>query len=148
MIERILVPIDGSETAQKGLDYALDLAKQTDSTIILLAVINQGLGSQSISAEAIPPDLRENLEIYFKQTVEAYVAKAEELCRTKGIKSQKIIKEGRPVEEILKGAEGAKADLIVIGSHGRSALGAAFLGSVAIGVMHSETKIPVLVVRR
>jgi nucleotide-binding universal stress UspA family protein len=39
MIEKILVPIDGSETAQKGLDYALDLATQTGSTGIMLAGI-------------------------------------------------------------------------------------------------------------
>jgi|WetSurMetagenome_2_1015567.scaffolds.fasta_scaffold00094_17 nucleotide-binding universal stress UspA family protein len=148
MIEKILVPIDGSETAQKGLDYALELAKQTGSSIILLAVINQGLGSQAVRAEAIPTELLENLDGFLRQAVEASIVKAEELCRTKGIDSQKIIREGRPAEEILKGAEASKADLIVMGSHGRSALGAAFLGSVTIGVMHSESKIPVLVVRR
>jgi nucleotide-binding universal stress UspA family protein len=148
MVERILVPIDGSETARKGLDYALDLAKQTGSTIILLAVINQSLGSQALPVEAVPPELRENLDNALKMSSEAHIAEAEQLCKTRGIASQKIIKEGRPVEEILKGAEAAKADLIVIGSHGRSALGAAVLGSVTIGVIHSETKIPVLVVRR
>jgi nucleotide-binding universal stress UspA family protein len=148
MIKKILVPIDGSETAQKGLDYAVDLAKQTGSTIILLAVINQGLGSQSMPSEAIPADLRENLEAFFKNSTETLIAEADKLCKTNGIDSQKIIREGRPVDEILKEAENSKADLVVMGSHGRSALGAAVLGSVTIGVMHSKSKIPVLVVRR
>jgi len=89
-----------------------------------------------------------NLEDYLRQAAEAYVAEAEELCRTKGVESQKIIWAGHPVEEILKAAENLKVDLIVMGSHGKSALGAALLGSVTIGLIHSETKFPVLVVRR
>jgi len=48
----------------------------------------------------------------------------------------------------VKEAEKSKAVLIVMGSHGRSALAAAFLGSVAYGVIHKDTKIPVLVVKR
>jgi nucleotide-binding universal stress UspA family protein len=55
---------------------------------------------------------------------------------------------GHPVEEIIKEAEKSKMDLIVIGSHGKSAIKAAVLGSVTFGVIHKETKIPVLVVRR
>jgi nucleotide-binding universal stress UspA family protein len=148
MIKKILVPIDGSETARNGLDYALYLAKQTGASVILVTVINQGLGSQSMPADAIPADLRENLEDYFRKSAESVIAKAEELCRAEGVASERILSEGKPVEEIMKGAEALKADLIVMGSRGRSALSAAFLGSTAIGVMHSKTKIPVLVVKR
>ncbi|RPJ37318.1 MAG: hypothetical protein EHM27_13520 [Deltaproteobacteria bacterium] len=42
----------------------------------------------------------------------------------------------------------SKADLIVMGSHGRSALGTAVLGSVAYGVIHKDTKIPALGIKR
>jgi nucleotide-binding universal stress UspA family protein len=55
---------------------------------------------------------------------------------------------GHPVEEIVQEAYKSKADLIIMGSHGRSALAAAVLGSSAYGVMHHETKVPVLIVRR
>ena len=48
----------------------------------------------------------------------------------------------------MKEAEKSKVDLIVMGSHGQSALVAATLGSVTYGVMHKDTKIPVLVVKR
>jgi nucleotide-binding universal stress UspA family protein len=41
MIKKILVPIDGSKTARKALEYAVDLAKQTGSPIILLSVIDK-----------------------------------------------------------------------------------------------------------
>jgi len=150
MITKILVPIDGSETAQKALEYAVDLAKQTGSTILLLSVIDKSpyYGAQTVSLESSPVHMIENLEDYFRQTAEAYITAAEGLCKTKEVGSQKIIKTGHPVEEIIKAAESSKVDLIVMGSHGKSALGAAILGSVTMGVIHRETKFPVLVVRR
>jgi nucleotide-binding universal stress UspA family protein len=52
------------------------------------------------------------------------------------------------VEEILKEARKSRADLIVIGSHGRSAIKSAVLGSVTFGVIHKDTKFPVLVIRK
>jgi nucleotide-binding universal stress UspA family protein len=51
-------------------------------------------------------------------------------------------------EEIVKEAAKLKADLIVVGSRGRSVLAAAVLDSVAYGVIHKDTKTPVLVVKR
>jgi nucleotide-binding universal stress UspA family protein len=65
-----------------------------------------------------------------------------------GVKSRKVTRAGHPIEEIIKEAERSKVDLIIIGSHGMSALKAALLGSVTFGVIHKDTKIPVLVVRR
>ena len=52
------------------------------------------------------------------------------------------------MEEIVGEAEESKVDLIVLGSHGKSALKAAFIGSVVFGVIHKDTRIPVLIVRR
>ena len=150
MINKILVPIDGSETAQNALKYAIDLARQTVSSIILLSVVDRSpyFGAPTIPSISTQTHLLENMEDYLRQAAEAYVAEAEELCRTEGVESRKIIGAGHPVEEILKAAENSKVDLIVMGSHGKSALGAALLGSVTIGLIHSETKFPVLVVRR
>lgn len=150
MVKNILVPIDGSKTAGKALEYAVDLAKQTGSTIVLLSVIDKSLyyGAPTIPSLSSPTHLLENLEDYLRQTAEAYVAEAEGQCRSKGVESKKIVRAGHPVEEIIKAAEDSKADLIVMGSHGKSALGAALLGSITIGLIHRETKFPVLVVRR
>jgi nucleotide-binding universal stress UspA family protein len=150
MIRKILVPIDGSETGRKALEYAVDLAKQTGSTIILLSVIDKSPYSvaQTVPSVSTPTHLLENLGDYFRQAAEAYVAEAEGLCKIKEVGSQKIIKAGHPVEEIIEAAESTEVDLIVMGSHGKSALRAALLGSVTIGVIHRETKFPVLVVRR
>jgi nucleotide-binding universal stress UspA family protein len=149
MIKKILVPIDGSETARNALKYAVDLARQTGSSIVVLSVVDWShyFGAPTIPSISTPTHLLENLEDYLGQHAEAYVAEAEELCRAKGVESQKVVSSGHPVEEILKAAEGSKADLIVIGSRGKGAVHAALIGSVTIGLIHSEAKFPVLVVR-
>ena len=151
MISKILVPTDGSQTAKKSVIYAAGLAKQLDATIILLSVIEINIGAffaQTVSAADSPTHFIEPIEYYLKQTAEAYLNEAERICKKHGIQSKKLIRSGHPVEVILKEALKSKADLIVMGSHGKSALKAAVLGSVTFGVIHKDTKIPVLVVRK
>jgi nucleotide-binding universal stress UspA family protein len=149
MITKILVATDGSETSTKSVAYAVDLAKQIGSTITLLSVIDKSLLiPQSVPAVATPTHLIEPVEDYLRQVAQAYLEKAENLCKKKDIQSEKVIRSGHPAEEIIKEAKKSKVDLIVMGSHGRSALKAAFLGSVTFGVIHKDTKIPVLIVRR
>lgn len=149
MISKILVATDGSKTAGKAVEYAGELAKQTDATLIVLAVIDKSLFvTRSIPSMMTPTHMKETLEDYLKQAAETDFEKAERLFRKKGVRSRKVIRTGHPVEEIVKEAQKSKVDLIVVGSHGRSALKAAVLGSVAFGVIHKDTKVPVLVVRR
>jgi nucleotide-binding universal stress UspA family protein len=148
MISKILVPTDGSEAAQKAAKYAVDLAKQTGAAVTLLSVVDiiHSVG-QIISSEESPTHLMEPIEDYLRQAAEAYTGEIEALCGQNGIKSETIIKSGHPVEEIVEQAGNLKADLIVMGSHGQSAIKATFLGSIAYGVIHKETKIPVLLVK-
>jgi len=149
MITKILVPSDGSKTSQKAVKYAADLAKQTGSSIIFLSVIDKSsFIPQSIPAPATQRNITETLEDYLKEASQAHLEDARQLCEKKGVQSKTVIRSGHPVEEIIKEAKKSNVDLIVVGSHGRSALKAALLGSVAFGVIHKDTKIPVLVVRR
>ncbi|MFN3396154.1 MAG: universal stress protein [Thermodesulfovibrionales bacterium] len=149
MISKILVPIDGSETAKKATEYAVGLAKQIDASLTLLAVIDKSLFiGRSIPSVVTPTHLMEPVEDYLRQAAEAYLGEAESLCKKNGVQSKKVIRSGHPVEEIIKEAEKSKVDLIIMGSHGKSALKAAVLGSVTFGIIHKDTKIPVLVVRR
>lgn len=149
MISKILVAIDGSETARKAVKYTVDLAKQTGGRITLLSVIDKTIFlTRSIPAVTAPTHLVEPIEDYLRQAAEAYIIEAERLCKKNGLQSKKVIRAGHPVEEIIKEAIKSKVDLIVMGSHGRSAMTATVLGSVTFGVIHKDTKIPVLVVRR
>jgi universal stress protein A len=149
MISKILVPTDGSDTSFKAVEYAIGLAQQTQATIILLSVIDKSaLVAQTVPPEAAPTYLIEPVEEYLAKSAAVYLEQARKMCKKKGIKAAKITRTGHPVEEIISEAEKSAADLIVIGSHGKSAIASAILGSVTFGVIHKDTKFPVLVVRR
>ena len=157
MISRILVPTDGSKTARKAAKYAVGLAKLSGATLIVLTVIDRspfvspsvsGFVSPSRPGVTHPEHLIEPIEDYLKETATADMNEVAEICRQNAIPCKTVVRSGHPVEAIIKEAERSKVDLIVIGSHGRSALKAALLGSVSFGVIHNDTKIPVLVVRK
>jgi len=149
MISKILVPIDGSKVSQKAATYAVGLAKQTGASLTLLSVIDKRfLVEQAVSASASPTHVREAVEDYLKQSAQAATDRIARLCERNHVHFKAAIRTGHPVEEILHEATKSKVDLIVMGSHGKSALKAAVLGSVTYGVMHKDAKIPVLIVRR
>jgi nucleotide-binding universal stress UspA family protein len=149
MISKILVATDGSKVAWKSVEYAVELAKQTDATITLLYVIEKTfIIAGSVSHVDAPTHLIEPVEDYLRQVGEVSLQEAEHFCKKHGISTQTVIRSGHPVEEIIREAEESKVDLIALGSHGKSALRAALIGSVAFGVIHKDTSIPVLIVRR
>ena len=149
MISKILIPTDGSEVAHMAARYGVDLAKQLKASVIVLSVIDQrAYMGQTVPAAQTSMNIIEPIEGYMREAAEAYAGEIMAWCQKSGVESKTVITTGHPVEEIVKEADKSKAALIVMGSHGRSALGAAFLGSVAYGVIHKDTKIPVLVVKR
>ena len=149
MVSKILVPTDGSETAGKAIGYAVDLAKQLKASVIVLSVIdNRSFIAQTVPAVDTPIHVTEPLQDYLGEAAKEYAREIERLCDESGVHSETVITTGHPVEAIVKEAKRSQADLIVMGSHGRSAFAASVLGSVAYGVIHNETKVPVLIVRR
>ena len=148
MITKILVPSDGSKTAQKATEYAIDLAKQLKASVIALSVIDQrSLIAQTVPATETARHTIEPIEDYLREAAEGYAGEIKNLCDKSGVASKISIKMGHPVEEIVKEAKRSKANLIVMGSHGRSALSATVLGSVSYGVIHNDKNIPILIVR-
>jgi nucleotide-binding universal stress UspA family protein len=148
MISKILVPSDGSKTAQKAARYAVDLAKQLKASIIIMSVVDiRSLIAQTGPGAETAIYSIEPLEDYLKKAAERYAGEIKKLCDKSGVASKISIKIGRPVEEIVKEAKRSKANLIVMGSHGRSALSATVLGSVSYGVIHNDASIPILIVR-
>jgi nucleotide-binding universal stress UspA family protein len=173
MITKILLPIDGSQTSLKSAEYAAwfagmlnamkgtpsisrraadrDARKENDAptTVILLHVINEKIFS-SISApvEGGMTHTLEPIEAFLKKEGDRYMAQIESMLKDQGIQVLKSVRRGDPADEIIREAENSGADLIIIGSHGRTSSRAALLGSVAYGVIHNAKKIPVLVVRK
>ncbi len=150
MIKNILVPTDGSDTARKAAVYACELAGLCDARVTFLTVVDRSafVGSPSVPASQTPVHIVEPLEDYLKGSAEANMDELEKMCDRHKISVSKVIRFGHPVEEIVGEAESSKADLVVMGSHGKSALKAALLGSVTFGVIHQDTHIPVLIVRK
>jgi len=149
MISKILVPTDGSKAARKAAIYAVDLAKQLNASVIALSVIDKrSFAGQAVPAGKTPRHVAEPIEDYLREAAEGYAGEIEKLCAKNEVLSKTVIITGHPVEAIVKEAVRAKADLIIMGSHGKSALAAAVLGSVTYGVIHNDTKIPVLIVRK
>ena len=149
MISKILVPTDGSRAAQKAAMYAVDLAKQLKATVIALSIIDKrSFMGQTVPARTAARHVVEPLEDYLREAAEGYAGEIKKLCDKNGVRSEIVITAGHPVEGIVKEAARAKVNLIIMGSRGKSALAAAVLGGVAYGVIHKETKIPVLIVRR
>ena len=149
MIKKILAATDGSPISRKAVAYASELSKQVGAALTLLGVIDTDyLFSAGIPPEVSPTNIRESTEDLLRQATEAYLDEAIAACQQQGLVVARVVRIGHPVEEIVKEAEAQQADLIVMGSHGRSALRAAVLGSVAYGVLHKDATIPVLIVRR
>jgi nucleotide-binding universal stress UspA family protein len=150
MISKILVATDGSETALKASRYAVTLGKQLGASITILSVIdNRSLPSyHTVPPEATAIHITEPVEDFLREAAKRDVAKVKELCDKKGVSCRTVISSGHPAEEIIKEAERSRSNLIILGSHGRGTLAAVFLGSVTYGVIHKETHIPVLIVRR
>ena len=148
MISKILVPSDGSKTAKKAAAYAVDLAKQLKASIIILSVIDQrSLIAQTVPASETTMNTIELIDDYLKEAAERFTGEIKKLCDKNGIAYSISIKKGHPVDEIVKEAKRSKADLIGMGSHGRSTLSATVLGSVSYGVIHNDKSIHVLIVR-
>ena len=148
MISRILVPVDGSKTAKKAAEYAVELAKQLDASIIIMSVIEKSqLIAETVPASKTTMHTIESIEDYLKEIAEMNIGEILKLCDKNHVVSEMSIKTGHPVKEILKEAKKSKADLIVMGSHGISALSATVLGSVSYGVIHNGRNIHVLIVR-
>ncbi len=148
MISKIIVPSDGLKTSQRAAMFAVDLAKQLKASIIVLSVIDDhSLIAQTVSASETPRCTVEPIEDYLREAAEGYAGDIKKMCDKSGVASTIVIKKGHPVEIIVKEAKKLKANLIVMGSHGKSALFATVLGSVSFGVIHNDKSVPILIVR-
>lgn len=146
MFDRILVPVDGSPTSDLGLETAIRLAKDQGATLHLLHVINERVITQNLEGGAAEVDrLLDALRGSGRQILARAEAKArKQRIRVKGDLVENIIRSVADV--IVAQAKKARADLIVIGTHGRRGVSRLVMGSDAEGVVRT-TPVPVLLVK-
>jgi nucleotide-binding universal stress UspA family protein len=137
----ILVAIDGSEASQRAFDRALDIAKAGNAGLHAAYVVETGLFS------SLPAD--NTVEIMYnvlKQEGDSVLAKAKGKAATAGVTFTPHIKFGHAGSEVIALAEKLKADLIIVGSHGKSQTDRILIGSVSTFVV-THSKVSTMVVR-
>ncbi|WP_313694631.1 universal stress protein [Halorarum halobium] len=131
--DEILVPTDASETADAALDAALSLASRTGARVHLLSVVNPYVLSKVT-------DVGES-----RSEVESIVAEAAERARDAGVGVETAVAEGAPHEEVGAYVDEHGIDVVVMGTHGRSGVGRALMGSVTEKVVRT-VDVPVLTI--
>ena len=142
-IKRILVPTDFSATADAALDYAIDLAATLGASVSLVHVFDDPFvagGVFSGEYAPIPQEMRQEILEDLRRRLEGTVARHGH----SELSPQVLI--GPTARTIVDSARDARADLIVMGTHGRSGISHVLLGSIAERVVRTA-ECPVLTVR-
>lgn len=143
-IKKIVVPYDGSTCSKHAFKMALDLAKKYNSNLIVLTCIEKLNGSWF--GQDFSPYYQKEVKKHSK-AIQKEIEKLE--MDTKKAKipfTSKIFITDSIVKQIISFTKSKRADLIVMGSHGRIGMDKLILGSVANGVVQ-KSKIPVLIIR-
>lgn len=119
-ISKILVPVDGSESAEKALQYAVPLAKKTDAKMTLLYVQDPFLSK-------LRPELTKNIGT-------GILSKAAE--EVEGITPEQKLELGDPAKMTIQTAKNGDYDIIIIGSKAQGPIGHFLLGSVSDHIIH------------
>ena len=138
-VKNILVPVDFSSYSKSTIDYAAMIAERFAATLVLLHVI-----------ESFPYSVTDTLQLVEHRRALETLAKSllgnlSDGLRTRRLAVKTHLVWGNPSREILAKARREKADLIVMGTHGRSGLPHFVLGSVAEKTVRLS-RIPVLTV--
>jgi nucleotide-binding universal stress UspA family protein len=142
MFERIAVALDGSACAEEAFAVALQLAQGEHATLGVCSIVDP-----IIIAGTAPPSPAMDLVLRdMESDARRLVTDAVEKAHHAGLPASGETRSGVPAFELLKYAQRFKADLIVMGTHGRRGLKHFLMGSVAEVVLR-EAPVPVLVVR-
>ena len=149
MYKLILIPTDGSEFAQKGVNHGLNLARSVGANVIIVTVTEPfAIYGAAASAGWAPPPMETAAEYEASQTqaAEKTLADARAAADRLGVDAETVhIPQAHPAEAIVEVANSRHCSLIVIASHGRRGLRRLLLGSQTSEVL-SSSSVPVLVV--
>ena len=143
-LRRILHPSDFSGASRAAFTRAVAMAKADRAQLLLVHVLAPPV---PIAGEGyISPKVYDDLEASARKYGHKHLGALQAKARTAGVKAVTLLLDGVAHEQIARAARSKKADLIVIGTHGRTGLAKLFLGSVASRVV-AGASCPVLTVR-
>jgi nucleotide-binding universal stress UspA family protein len=137
---RILVAVDETRQAQAALELAAGLAAEQQALLTLVTVIDRPAAISAPPDVIVDPTIDERIDAEAK----ALLASAEQIAAQHGAQVRTVLREGDVVDAILAAIDEHHADLVVLGTHGRTGLTRALEGSVAERVLRATT-IPVLI---
>jgi nucleotide-binding universal stress UspA family protein len=141
MFHQILVAIDGSKISDKALETAIDEARAWKATVHAIYVVETGLFS------SLPMDNTwEILYSMLEKEGNKAISSARMEAEKQGVKIEAVLKQGHAGNEIVKAAKEIGADLVIVGSHGKSEVDRLLLGSVSSFVV-SHCPATIMVVR-
>ena len=142
MYEKILVPLDGSELAERAVRHAEEIARGTGAEVLLLQAVHIPM---PIVPEAVLIAGGKAVAEAGREAA-AYLEKTAASLRAEGIRVRTMVEERPPADAILHIADREEVDAIVMSTHGRSGLSRLVMGSVAESVLHA-TRRPVMLVK-
>ena len=148
MINKILVPLDGSKLAENVLPYLEEFAIKLHAEVAVISITNRVQGYWPFEDASQPDEVK--MVPQGTCTMEEMAAKYLDIAvkglEGKGIKITKEVVCGKPADEIVFYANDNHCDLIIISSHGRGGLSRLTHGNIAAKILKTAT-VPVMVVR-
>ncbi len=141
--ERLVVPVDGSSAARRGIDFAIELAKREGAAVDVCSVVDEiavilplaegALGDPSLIMGTIEHAADENVNV------------AVTLLRDAGIAAEGMVLRGSPATEIDAFVRRRFADAIVLGTNGRTSIERWFIGGITLALLRTSD-VPVITV--
>ena len=143
-IRRILHPSDFSRASGAAFTKAVELARTNRAELLVLHVLTPMI--PMVGDGYVSPKVYEEIEATSRAQATTQLDRLLQRARKARVRVKGLLMEGMPYEQIARAARSKRADLLVIGTHGRTGLAKFFLGSVASRVVSTAT-CPVLTVR-
>lgn len=139
ILERILCPIDFDPNSIAAMKFAGKLAEENGAAVVLLHVVPVAVETSQVSPQEPSTDERD-------QAARLRLTKIAEENLGPDANCERQVRRGDPIQVILEVSRESRTDLIVMATHGRTALSYLFLGSVALRIVR-DSEVPVATIR-
>ena len=143
-IRTVMLASDFSPVSRAAFVRALDLAKVNRAKLVVMHAMM--LSAPTLGGEYIPPPTWDRIEAATRAAASRQVGALVAKARRAGVRAAGLVVAGSPYEVIVRAARSKRADILVLGTHGRTGLPRFFLGSVAARVL-ATAPCPVLTIR-
>lgn len=130
LFQRIIVPLDESDSSMNAMKKATALSKKTDIPLVALYVIDMNIYSKTLASDQISHQWRSLL----KDEGETVLNKAQKIGNANNVSVETMLLDGNPGEKIIE--EAKQNDIIIMGSKGKNTIDRIFIGSVSEHVLH------------